>query len=56
MDLFPTASVSEIFEAFIAKVAAVLTPNIITLLLIVGALIGLGFVVRLVKRHIGRRL
>lgn len=56
MDYFPTASVSAIFTAFISKVTGSLYAPIIALLLVIGGLIALGFVVRLVKRHIGRKI
>jgi len=44
------------FTDFTANIGSILTDNIPLVLLIVAALIGLGFVVRLVKRHIGKKV
>jgi hypothetical protein len=53
--LFNAASASAVFDELLTAASSVLTDNIALVFGIVGALIGLGVVVRLVKRHIGRK-
>jgi len=51
-----TSSVGTVFTTLTADIGSILTANIPLVFAIVAALIGLGFLVRLVKRHIGRRV
>ena len=53
--MFDAASASTAFDGLLANVSTVLGNNYATVLAIVGALIGLGVVIRFVKRHIGRK-
>jgi len=53
--MFSTSTVDTIFGGFLTSVSDVLTNNLGDVLLIVGALIGLGLVIRFVKRHIGKK-
>jgi len=43
------------FTTLVTQASTVLTDNIGLVLGIVGALIGLGFVIRFVKKHVGRK-
>jgi len=53
--MFSTSTVTTIFGDFLTSVSDVLTANLGLVLGIVGALIGLGFVIRFVKKHIGKK-
>jgi len=53
--MFSTSTVNTLFGDFLTSVSDVLTTNIGLVLGIVGALIGLGFVIRFVKRHVGKK-
>lgn len=47
--------VGTMFTTFVGDVGSILTDNIPLVLGVLGALIGLGFVVRQVKKHIGKK-
>jgi len=53
--MFSTTTVDTIFGTFLTAVSDVLTNNLGLVLGIVGALIGLGIVIRFVKRHVGKK-
>jgi len=51
-----TTSINTSIASLLAAVSDVLTTNVPLVLAIVGGLIAAGLIVRLVKRHIGRKL
>jgi len=53
-DLYPAASVSTSFSLMLTKIVSTFSNSIGILLLVLGALIALGFLVALAKRHIGQ--
>jgi hypothetical protein len=53
--MFSATTTATVFSGFLTEVSSVLTTNLPIVLGVVGALIGLGIVIRFVKRHIGRK-
>jgi len=52
---FNASSTDTIFGSFLSDLGATLTNNLPGILAIVAGLIGLGILIRYVKRHIGRK-
>jgi len=50
-----TTTVGTLFTSLTTTVGSILTDNLGLVIAIVGALIGLGFLIRYFKRHIGGR-
>lgn len=49
------SDVGTIFSTFVGDVGSILTTNLPTVLGVAAALIGLGMLIRFVKKHIGRK-
>jgi len=50
-----TSSVATIMTTMTGNISTILTDNIPAVLVIVAGLIGLGFLIRFVKRHVGKK-
>jgi hypothetical protein len=50
-----TSTVASIFTTFVGNIATNLTDNLPTVLVVVAGLIGLGILIKYVKRWIGRK-